>query len=123
MQVTRVEQALQVAGVRTAWIIRRGGPTFGTKLQTLFEETTAVLRAAVDPQLGRLLLALLTPASMLALVFGLWRVGTDLEWTGDFPISAGLFSHWQVWIALAVALKFAGSTIQARTQAKTSEEN
>jgi len=61
---------------------------------------------------------------MLALVFGLWRVSADLGWTDDFVIASGFFSHWQVWIALAIALKFAGSSLQARMpNPKTSAEN
>jgi hypothetical protein len=32
-------------------------------------------------------------------------LGVDLGWTGDFVIEQGLFSHWLVWIALAVAIK------------------
>jgi len=62
---------------------------------------------------------------MLALVFGLWRVSADLGWTENFVISSGLFSHWQVWIALALALKFGGTSLQARmsTATKRSVEN
>ena len=62
---------------------------------------------------------------MLALVFGLWRVGTDLGWTGNFLIASGLFSHWQVWMAIAIALKFADSSLRARLTAiaKRSAEN
>ena len=49
--------------------------------------------------------ALLTPAAVMALVLGMWRVAADLDWAGDFFIPAGLFSHWQVWLAAAVALQ------------------
>jgi len=52
-----------------------------------------------------LLAALLSPASVIALVLAFWRLGADLNWTGEFAISTGLFSHWQVWMALAVALQ------------------
>jgi hypothetical protein len=34
---------------------------------------------------------------------GLWSLGADLGVAGRFGITAGLFSHWQVWIAFAVA--------------------
>jgi hypothetical protein len=49
--------------------------------------------------------ALLTPATVAAAVLGLWRIAADLEWAGDFAISTGLFSHWQVWIAAAAGLQ------------------
>lgn len=48
---------------------------------------------------------LLNPAAMIAMAFGLWRLGEDLGWTTKFLISEGLFSHWIVWIALSAALK------------------
>ncbi len=49
--------------------------------------------------------AMLTPAAVMALVLGLWRIAADLKWTGDFAISTGLFSHWQVWLGSAVLLQ------------------
>ena len=41
---------------------------------------------------------LLTPAAFLAAVLGLWRIAADLSLAGNFAISSGLFSHWQVWL-------------------------
>jgi hypothetical protein len=49
--------------------------------------------------------AFVNPTALLAAVFGFWRLGVDLGWTGDFVIEQGLFSHWLVWIALAVGIK------------------
>ena len=46
---------------------------------------------------------LLKPVALLAYVLAGWRVGADMNWTGEFFISKGLFSHWQVWLALAIA--------------------
>ena len=48
---------------------------------------------------------LLTPAALIAMVFGMWRLGADLGWTTKFLISQGLFSHWVVWMALSMGLK------------------
>ncbi len=51
-------------------------------------------------------------ASLLTLVaiscgsLGLWRLGSDLDWAGDFVISRGLLSHWQVWIGTAIAVQY-----------------
>ena len=47
----------------------------------------------------------LDPLALAALSLGLWRLGADLNWTGNFFIGDGLFSHWQVWMALAVSTK------------------
>lgn len=66
-----------------------------------------------------LLAALLSPASVIALILAFWRLGADLNWTGEFAISTGLFSHWQVWMALAVALQICNthlSKVQKRQQ-------
>jgi len=49
--------------------------------------------------------ALLTPAAAMALILGLWRIAADLNWTGSFAISSGLFSHAQVWLAAAALLQ------------------
>jgi hypothetical protein len=55
--------------------------------------------------------ALLSPAAMMAFVLGCWRLGADLNWMGRFAISRGLFSHWQVWMALACLLQTCGSLL------------
>ena len=60
------------------------------------------------------LVALITPGAVIVFVLGLWRLTADLDWTGTFPISTGLFSHWQVWIALAIGMKLGGSALAAR---------
>jgi hypothetical protein len=48
--------------------------------------------------------ALLAPAVLSTYVLGIWRLSTDAGFTGDFEIKEGIFSHWQVWIALGAAL-------------------
>lgn len=53
--------------------------------------------------------ALLTPAAVVALALACWRLGADLRLTGRFAISEGLFSHWQVWLGVAVVLQAAAS--------------
>ena len=51
------------------------------------------------------LAALLTPIAIMAIVLACWRLSADLRATGQFPISAGLFSHWQVWLTGAAILE------------------
>jgi hypothetical protein len=48
--------------------------------------------------------SLLVPVAVMASVLGIWRLAADLKMAGDFAIPSGLFSHWQVWIASAIAL-------------------
>src|ERR1700674_3956049 len=52
------------------------------------------------------LAALLTPVAVMAIVLALWRLSADLRAAGEFPISVGLFSHWQVWLTGAAILQF-----------------
>jgi hypothetical protein len=49
--------------------------------------------------------ALLTPGAFLASVLALWRIAADLGWAGKFAIPSGIFSHWQVWMVMAVLLQ------------------
>ena len=34
-----------------------------------------------------------------------WRWGADLDVLGSFPISEGVFSHWQVWFGAGLVLQ------------------
>ena len=42
----------------------------------------------------------------MAYVLGLWRLASDMGMAGAFGIT-GLFSHWQIWMAVGAALQFA----------------
>jgi hypothetical protein len=99
------------------------------KQQFWFDGASALFGPGVSirtlGQLANVLVALLTPAAVIAFVMGMWRVCADLGWAGAFLITGGFFSHWQVWIALSIGLKMLSSTLIAwgsRT-AKFSEEN
>ena len=48
--------------------------------------------------------ALLWPASLMAFALGLWRIAADMRFASEFPITEGVFSHWQVWIAAGIAI-------------------
>jgi hypothetical protein len=47
---------------------------------------------------------LLTPVALAGYVLAFWRLAADLKWVGEFFISNGLFSHWQVWLAVAICI-------------------
>ena len=68
-------------------------------------------RLAKNRELASMAAALLTPAAAMALVLGVWRLGSDLKWTGEFAITRGIFSHWQVWIAMAGLLQTCASIL------------
>jgi hypothetical protein len=54
--------------------------------------------------------ALLIPAALMAYALGFWRLASDLGMAGEFGIT-GMFSHWQVWMAVAVAMQLAASAL------------
>jgi hypothetical protein len=83
------------------------------RLHQWFERAVASAEQVPGQQLANILVALLAPAAGVALVMGLWRVGTDLGWAGAFLIGGGFFSHWQVWVALSIALKLLSSSLLA----------
>ena len=51
------------------------------------------------------------PVALMAYALGIWRIASDMGLAGEFGIT-GLFSHWQIWIAIAVALHITGSTLK-----------
>ena len=57
------------------------------------------------------LASLLTPVAVMACVLVFWRLAADLNATGRFPIVNGLFSHWQVWLALGASLQFCATLL------------
>jgi len=76
---------------------------------------TAWLQNAAGP-----LSSLVRCLSLTAAVLGMWRVGCDLGWTQDFFVASGVWSHWQVWMALAAALNVvAGLILRAAQRIQT----
>ncbi len=48
-------------------------------------------------------MAVFLPAfAFMEAVLGVWRLCADLGWAGAFFVNAGILSHWQVWLALAL---------------------
>ncbi|MBI1897805.1 MAG: hypothetical protein HYZ57_09145 [Acidobacteria bacterium] len=57
---------------------------------------------------------LLTPVALGAYALALWRLGADLKWVGAFFLSTGLFSHWQVWLAIGIATHIIAAYLKGR---------
>jgi hypothetical protein len=53
-----------------------------------------------------LLASLLTLVATSCGALGFWRLGQDLDFTGNFVFSTGLLSHWQVWLAAAAGFQY-----------------
>ena len=77
----------------------------------LREWSNEQFKVKVSPDLILAVSTLLRPAALTAIVFGVWRLTADMSWTKDFPIPEGLFSHWQVWVAMGVLLQMAARTL------------
>jgi hypothetical protein len=71
---------------------------FGLDRMMTFEEK--------DGRIAMLGASLLTLVAISCASLGLWRVGADLDWAGDFVIQDGFLSHWQVWIGCAAVLQY-----------------
>ena len=54
---------------------------------------------------------LFAPAALMAYVLGAWRLASDLQIAGNFGIQQGIFSHWQVWMALGAAVNIAAVSL------------
>jgi hypothetical protein len=67
-------------------------------------------KAGKNRQVASAIGTLLVPVTLMAYILGIWRLASDLGMAGEFAIS-GLFSHWQVWIAVAAALHIASSSL------------
>lgn len=46
---------------------------------------------------------LMTPFALVGYVLAIWRLGADMSWLDEFFIRQGIFSRWQVWLAIAIA--------------------
>jgi hypothetical protein len=63
--------------------------------------------AAANRHAALVMSSLMTPVALMAWALGFWRIAADMRWTGEFAIAQGIFSHWQVWIAVAIGVQFA----------------
>ncbi len=91
-----------------------------------FRRGTNVARRSARTSRAALVLSTFgTLAAISCATFGIWRLGQDLGWAGDFVFSSGLLSHWQVWLTAAGALQYGswrlarfGRSVQARQMGK-----
>ncbi len=64
-------------------------------------------RVQDTPRFQNLALAiasLLAPSALMTFTISIWSLAASLRWTGDFFVSRGLFSHWQVWLSTAAVM-------------------
>lgn len=73
--------------------------------------STEQFKVNISPDFAVVLSTFLRPVALSAVVFAVWRLTSDMNWTKQFPISNGLFSHWQVWLAVGALLQVAATTL------------
>jgi hypothetical protein len=69
--------------------------------------TTVARRRGKNSRWARLGASLLTIVSISCASLGVWRLGQDLDWFGNFVFTEGLLSHWIVWLAAAGLSQYA----------------
>jgi hypothetical protein len=79
-------------------------------------------RSGKNSRIATLSASLLTLVSISCGSLGMWRVGTDLQWAGDFVFPSGFLSHWQVWAGAAVAVQYCSWRLARYARRATSPE-
>ncbi|MBC8166684.1 MAG: hypothetical protein H7Y20_12525 [Bryobacteraceae bacterium] len=78
------------------------------RLKLAYPSVKGVSGALTPSRQSALALAsLMTPVAFMAWALGMWRIASDLKLAASFAISEGMFSHWQVWFAVGIAVQFA----------------
>ena len=63
-------------------------------------------RQGKNSRIAKLAASFLTLVSISCASLGMWRVGMDVGWAGDFVFPDGFLSHWQVWVGDAFAVQY-----------------
>jgi hypothetical protein len=79
-------------------------------------------RKGKNSRIATLAASALTLLSLGSVSLGMWRVGTDLGWAGDFVFPQGFLSHWQVWVGAAVGIQYAGWKLTRYARTSVVEE-
>lgn len=69
-------------------------------------------RKGKNARLATMAAVLLTMISISFASLGIWRLGVDLGWTGEFVVQSGLLSHWLVWLCMAAAAQYGSRQLQ-----------
>lgn len=74
--------------------------------------TPAVQKWMIQPRrMAPVVGQFMVPAALTSYVLALWRLGADLNWAAEFFVSQGLFSRWQVWLAIGIAAQLAAKEL------------
>jgi hypothetical protein len=68
-------------------------------------------KRARNQRMAAVFATLLQPPAVAALALALWSIAASFKWVGTFAFDRGLLSHWQTWMAAAVAIWFCASAL------------
>lgn len=62
-----------------------------------------IARGPGVPGMKPALSSFLTLLAVACFILGTWILCAGLGWAGAFVVEKGLFSHWQIWMAVGIA--------------------
>ncbi|HYO79778.1 MAG TPA: hypothetical protein VES20_00125 [Bryobacteraceae bacterium] len=68
-------------------------------------------RSAAAGQAAAVVSSLLTPLALMAWALGTWSLLAAMNRAGEFAFRSGIWSRWQVWMAVGVFVQFAAFLI------------
>ena len=68
-------------------------------------------KRARNQRLAAVFAILLQPPAVAALALALWSIAAGFKWVATFAFNSGLLSHWQTWMAVAIAIWFCASVL------------
>jgi len=71
-------------------------------------------------QLAPVVSSLMTPVALVGYTLAFWRIAADLNFAGEFFITQGLLSRWQVWLVLAILTQVAARELNRFGQSRNS---
>ena len=116
MSAIRVAEFVEPLKARTIAVFAGTSSAVVDRLQPAIARSVAISRPAAD-----VVSAFLTPTAVVAFALAIWRLGDDMGWTGEFPVASGLFSHWLVWLALALGIQMSGRLLHRSERAVESK--
>jgi hypothetical protein len=62
-----------------------------------------ITRGSGVPGVKPAISSFLTLIALACFILGTWIICAGLGWAGEFIVRSGVFSHWQIWMAVGIA--------------------
>jgi len=97
--------------IRTPAGVLQAIPLFTGRSVAHVEEDTPPWQSVTARNFYAMVGALLGPLVFVACAFAAWALTAEMNWTSEFLVTDGLFSHWMVWAMVALILRFCSSAL------------